>query len=97
MTVTFEQLALYAAAMAGATLQWRALSPAMRRALVDSQAGEYGGRLVVHVDLRTDKALELRNLITDTEDGRLTPMGLLVREAGLAERRRLADRAATGD
>ncbi len=70
----------HAAAMAGALRQWKVLSPTMQTCL--RWAYEDGPGLAPAGTSRTKDALIDRGLVS--RESRLTPMGLLVREVGVA-------------
>ena len=77
----------YRAAMAGAELQWEALSKSMREQMRRSMFSGSGprGAWLHYPPLGTARALARRNLVRRIGHSFwLTPMGLLVREAGHA-------------
>jgi hypothetical protein len=85
----------YDAAMAGARLQWDRLSPTMQRALSEAAtSANYPTRRVDGVWSKSTVLALVRRDLTGAfgQWGLLTPMGLLVREAGLAAKRERAER-----
>ena len=79
----------YDAAMAGAVLQWRRRGHVQQQALADAFEPEPGtpARMIPWLTPgRVVESLQRLGLVHD--DRWLTPMGMLVREAGLAERKR---------
>jgi hypothetical protein len=72
------------AALSGARLVWDGLSPTMKRSLVDCWYGDGRCRWTAHV--RTRAALWRRGLTEAQCHSRLSPLGILVREAGTRTR-----------
>ena len=76
------------AAMAMARDEWDGLTPSMRSGMIGARA-VHGGALFVGA-LGSERAVAKRGLAQGSSSprpGRLTPWGLLVREAGLAARK----------
>lgn len=82
------------AALAGARLEWDGLTPTMQAALLEGWA-ETGERINSNaVRLPTREALADRGIVRDSKHGApLTPLGVLVREAGIRKPVEVSDAA----